>query len=118
MYHILSESHDNVIGVRIENYMSAEDYDTLLPFLTSVIARYGTIRIVTDLREFKGVSFKGILKTLPFAFKYSSCVDKKAIITDQRWVYTWARVLSPFFQTDVRCFPPSKAEEAWGWAAK
>lgn len=118
MYHILSESHDNVIGIRIDGYMCAEDYDTLLPFLRNFIAHYGTIRIVSDLRGFKSVSFWGILKTLPFAFKYSSCVEKKAVITDQRWIYTWLRILSPFFQTDVRCFPPSKAEEAWEWARK
>lgn len=118
MYHILPESHDNVIGIRVEGYMRAEDYDTLLPFLAERCSRYEILRIVTDLREFTGVSFWGILKTLPFAFKYSSHIAKKAVITDQRWIYTWVRVLSPFVQTDVRCFPSSKVEDAWEWATK
>ncbi|MBI2707043.1 MAG: STAS/SEC14 domain-containing protein [Proteobacteria bacterium] len=118
MYNILSESHDNVVGIRVEAYMRPEDYDTLLPFLADLIDHYEIIRIVTDLREFKGVAFWGLLKTLPFAFKYSSHVAKKAIITDQHWIYTWVRILSPFFPTEVRCFPPSKVEDAWEWATK
>ncbi len=118
MYHILSKSRDNVIGIRVTGYMSAEDYDTLLPFVEKMITRYNTIRVVSDLREFKSVSFWGTLKTLPFAFKYSSHVDRKAVITDQSWIYTWSRVLSPFFKTDVRCFPSSQADKAWEWIEK
>lgn len=118
MYHILPESHENVIGIHVTGEMSAEDYKTLLPFLEKIIIRYDTLRVVSDLREFKSVSFKGILKTLPFAFKYSSRVTRKAVITDKSWIYTWARLLAPFFKTEVRCFPSSQVESAWEWVEK
>jgi len=118
MYHILPKSEGNIIGVHVIGRMRRQDYETLLPFIEDVIHEHGTIRIVSDLRDFKGIEVLGVLKTLPFAFKYASHVEKEAVITDKGWVYTWAKILSPFFKTEVRCFPHSKVEEAWEWIKK
>jgi hypothetical protein len=115
MYNILPQSKENAIWIQLKGRMSAQDYETLLPYIDEIIAHHGTIRILTDLRDFEGVEFWTVLRTPPQAFKYSSKVEKKAIITDESWIYTWARLLAPFFKTEVRCFPSSKIEEAWKW---
>lgn len=118
MYHILTQSQENIIGLRIEGFLRAEDCKTLLPFIERKIIKHGAIRILSDLRDFRGIKFRGVLKAFPFAFKYSSRIDKKAVVTDQRWIYTWVKLLTPFFKTEIHCFPTLKEEEAWEWVKK
>ncbi len=115
MYHILPKSQDNILGIRIEGRMEAKDYATLLPFVENLIAEHGSIRIFVDLRDFESISFGGVLKILPYAFKYSSHVEKKAVVTDKKWIYAWVKLLAPFFKTKVHCFPSSEVEQAWKW---
>ncbi|OJW52702.1 MAG: hypothetical protein BGO67_09585 [Alphaproteobacteria bacterium 41-28] len=115
MYTILPESRENVIWIQVKGHMGPQDYATLFPYLDEIIARHGTIRILTDLREFQGVEFWAVLKTPPTAFKYSSKIEKKAVITDENWIYSWTKLLAPFLKTEVRCYPSSRIEEAWKW---
>ena len=118
MYHILPESKDNVIGIRVEEEMRTNDYETLLPFIESMIKKYGTIRVLLDLSDLKGIEFRGILKIVPYTFKFNSKVEKNAIITNQKWIHVWAKLLAPFFKTKVNCFSTRKAEQAWVWVKK
>jgi len=115
MYTILPESKENVIWIRVKGRLTTRDYKTLSPYVDEIIARHGTIRILTDLRDFEGIEFWSVLKAPPGAFKYSSKVEKKAVITDENWIYIWTKLLAPFFKTEVRCYPSSKIEEAWKW---
>ena len=117
MYRILPKSTENIIGIRVEGRMEEEDYKGLLLFIESLIKKHGTIRILIDLRAFTGGDLQGVLKTLPY-FKYSSKVEKKALVTDQRWIYASTKLLSPFVRTEVRCFPSFEIEKAWKWVKK
>lgn len=118
MYSILRQSKDHIIAIHIEDYMRAQDYHTLLPHLKRRIEQHGKIRLLIELEEFKGVEILGVLKALPYAFRYGKYVEKKAIITDEPWIYTWTKLLSPLSKTTVRCFPTTKAEQAWEWLRK
>ena len=115
MYHILPQSHDNIIGIRVIDEIRSEDYETLLPFVEEMIKEHKSIRLLIDLEEFKGIQFLTVMRNVPLTFKYRNSVEKKAIITDQNWVSTWAQILSPFFQTLVRCFARENYEDAWEW---
>ena len=118
MYNILQESAGNIIGIRIKDHLRAEDYETLLPYIKDLVAQHGTIRILSDLRDYKGVEFRAALKALPYFFKYSSKVEKKAVVTDKHWIYTWTKLLAPFFKTEIRCFPSTEMDQAWEWVSK
>ena len=118
MYHISAKSQENVIGIHIERQLGVKDTQTLLPFLEMCIKKHGSIRVLGDLKDFKGIEFLGLLKVLLFVFRYRSRLDKKIVITDQKWVKNWVQFLSPFFKTDIQCFPKEKIEEAWEWVSK
>lgn len=118
MYNILPATNDHIIAVRVEGYMRSQDYQTLLPHLKRRIELRGKIRLIVELKDFKGVEIRGIFRTIPYAFKYGRHIEKKAIITDETWVYTWTNLFSPFFKTKVRCFPSTQVEQAWEWVKK
>lgn len=118
MYHILPETNENTIGILVKGWVGVQDYKTLLPYLDGILAKQGNIRILSDLRSYEGTEFRAILKVLPSVFKYASRVEKKAVITDEHWVYALTRFLAFFFKTEVRCFPSSEIEKAWEWVKK
>ena len=118
MYNILPETKNHIIAVRVEGYMRSQDYKTLLPYIKNRIEQYGKIRILVELKDFKGVEILGILRALPYALRYARHLEKKAIITDEKWVYAWSKLFSPFFKTKVRCFPSAQIEKAWEWVRK
>jgi hypothetical protein len=118
MYNILPETKGNNIAIRVQGYMNSQDIKTLLPYLKHRIEQHGRIRILVELRNVNGIEMLAILRTLPFSFKYSKRVEKKAVVTDERWVYTWANLLSPLSKTQVRCFPNKDMEKAWDWVRK
>lgn len=118
MYNMLPETKGPIVAVRVVGYMTSQDYKTLLPHIKNRIAQQGKIRIIIELKDFKSIEILGILKSLPYSFKYANNIEKKAIITDENWVYTWTKIFSPFSKTKVRCFPSSQAEQAWEWVRK
>lgn len=118
MYRILPESQGNTIGIHVEGQIRVEDYATLLPFISKVIDHHGNIRILSDLSGFKGTNFRAIAKIIPYLYKNASHVEKKAIITDEQWIYNWAKFLGAFFKTEVRCYPSSQIDRAWEWVSK
>jgi len=115
MYNILPETKDYLIAIRVEGVMTSQDYQTLLPYLKSRIEQHGRIRVLVELKDFKGIEILGLLRTLPYVFKYGRRVQKKAILTDEPWVYRWAKLFTPFYRTKVRCFPTTEGEQARDW---
>ena len=81
MYTILPESKENVVWIHVKGRMNSQDYETLFPHFDRIIVQHGTIRILTDLRDFEGIEFWAFLKTPHRAFKYGPKVEKKAVIT-------------------------------------
>ena len=118
MYHILPESEGNVIGIKIIDGLRPEDYETLFPFIDQFIAEHEMIRVLYDLRDLKHIYFRALFKVLFRRIRDASHVDKKAIVTDEQWIYILEKLSSPFFRTEVRLFPSTAVEEAWEWVKR
>ena len=115
MYSILHNSRDNVIGIKVIHELKSEDYATLLPFTRQRILKHGAIRILTDLSEFDHPNHWANLKAALRILRYAQFVEKDAIISDDPWVLNFAKIVSPWFKTEVRVFPTTKVDEAWNW---
>ena len=118
MYHILRETKNHIIAIQVEDYMSAQDYKTILPYLKCRIGQYGSIRILIELKNFKGVEMLGVIQSLPYIFKYMWHVEKEVFITNEDWINTWVNLFTPFVKTKIRCFPSAQREQAWKWLQK
>ncbi|MBA3813952.1 MAG: STAS/SEC14 domain-containing protein [Alphaproteobacteria bacterium] len=118
MYNILPETKDHIIVIRIEGYTNSQDIKTLLPYLTHRIKKHGKIRILVILKEVSGIEMFGFLKTIPFFFKYRKIIEKKAILTDEIWVYKWTNIFKSLFNTKIHCFPSYELVKAWEWLEK
>lgn len=118
MYNIMRESKGNVLGIKVTQELRSEDYATLLPFTQQLILHHGSIRVLTDLTEFDHPNHWANLKAALRILKYSKFVEKDAIISDASWVLSFAKLVSPFFKTEVRVFPSHRAQQAWDWVRR
>lgn len=118
MYHILPESHEDIIGIRFQGWVGVKDYKTLFPYLEGVIHEQRSIRLLSDLTEYKGMNLGAVFKIVTFLFKYKSFIEKKAVITDDPILYKWTKLMMFFSKAQVRCFQSFELEEAWEWIRK
>ncbi len=118
MYNIMHESTGNVVGIKVTKELKSEDYATLLPFTHQLILQRGMIRVLTDLTDFDHPNHWANFKAAFRILRYSKFVEKDAIISDAPWVLTFAKLVSPFFKTEVRVFPSHQSKEAWDWAKR
>lgn len=118
MYHILPEVYHDIIAIRVEGSMSSQEYKTLIPHIKRRLEQQSRIRVLFELNNIEDGENLGILKIIYFSFRYNKQIEKKAIITDEKWIYTCIKILSPFFKTKVRCFPRTEVEDGWEWVRK
>jgi len=118
MYHILPESEENVIGIKVIDSLTSKDYATLLPFIDGQIQEHGIIRILSDMRELKNPDIWAGIKVTPRALRSAKFVEKEAVITDEHWLYVLYKLCGPFFKTEIRVFPSTELDKAWEWVRR
>jgi len=118
MIEILPESTGGVIGFLISGDVTDEDYmQVFMPAIDLAIERYGTVRVLVDIVDFKGEDFGAMADDLIQDIKVSS-VEREAIVGGEEWEARLLSVQPAFFlfsSTDVRFFRPEHRQEAWRW---
>lgn len=116
MYQLLDQSSDKVIGIRVSQQLTKEDYETLIPLWENAIQEHGKIRMLWLMDDFKGWSPEALLEDLKFDFKHNQEVERLAVV-GQNWWEDWMTQVTDlvFTQSDARYFEPDKLQEAWDW---
>ncbi|WP_220680732.1 STAS/SEC14 domain-containing protein [Methanofollis formosanus] len=114
----LPEGAGNVLGFRISGEVTDEDYtEVFIPALYEAIERYGTIRILIDIVDFKGEDFGAMLEDIRQDSKVLF-IEREAIVGGEEWERRLTAV-QPFFflfpDTDVRFFRENQRRAAWDW---
>lgn len=116
MYQLLEKSSGNIIGTRISQALTKEDYETLVPIWEEAIQKYGKIRMLWQMDDFKGWSPEALVEDLKFDFQHNQQVERLAIV-GQSWWESWMTNVTDliFPKTDARYFDASQLQEAWDW---
>jgi hypothetical protein len=118
MIEILPESRGGIIGFRISGEVTDEDYTRVfIPAIDLATERYGTVRVLVDIVDYKGEDFGAMADDLVQGIKEPS-VEREAIIGGEEWEKRLLSVQPAFFlfsNTDVRFFRPEHRQEAWRW---
>lgn len=118
MIEILPESAGPVIGFLLSGEVTDEDYiHIFIPAIDLATERYGTVRVLIDLVDFKEEDFGAMADDLFQGIK-EPAVEREAIIGDEEWEKRLLSVQPAFFlfaTTDVRFFRPEHRQEAWRW---
>ncbi len=115
MYQVLPESSGNVIGFKVIGDLDSAEYKELFDLTDKLIAQHGRIRVLSDLREYKALHVLDAISALPKRYQDAHFVDKKAVISDDKWIHAMTNFTAPFHLTKIKLFRGNEIDKAWEW---
>jgi len=118
MIELLPESGGSVLGFRFSGLITARDFTrVLVPALEEAEEKYGIIRLVIEVTDFKGESFGASMEDRKEDRKILN-IEREAIVGEEGWD-AWQTVFQDFFfifpAADVEFFPHRHRMQAWAW---
>ncbi len=113
MIKISENSQGRNIGFEISGTVTIEELEPVIAHFEIAVLEYKTINWVCILNNFKGFTYKAMLRDLCFNLKNIRNFKKKAVVADKLWIKL---MLSLFgFLFGIRYFDASNTEEAWNY---
>ncbi len=115
MFHILPESVDDLICIKVSGKLTDADYKAFIPKVEAVIEEFGTIKFYVDMLDLEGWEWRAAWDDFAFGIKHWSDFSKLAMVGDQRWEELSAKIADKINQADVRYFEADQEAEALSW---
>ncbi|WP_114783037.1 SpoIIAA family protein [Botryobacter ruber] len=115
MLHILDESRENVIAVRINGHVDKGDYDMILPIMEEKIKTYGKINVFVEIMDSMDFTAKALWEELKFDVKHARDFNKVAIVGDGKWIDALSVAATPFTSAKIKKFGRGQRQEAFNW---
>ncbi len=115
MYHVLSESENGYVGIKIQRKLTHDDYDLLLLYIKSLTQEVGTVRLLYDMTECGDMDSQGLWEELTSKFQQFNDVPRVAVVGDSHWMACGTKVFHPLLKTTVQYFLPDQLDKAWAW---
>ena len=117
MIDIIPTNTDNVIGCKIDGKINNEDIEKLANYIEVKLLKNKKLRIYVEVLKLEGISLEALFKDLKLGIKYFSNFDKKAVVTDKKWMKKVAAIADRLFPNiEVKCFSFEEKEKALEWA--
>lgn len=109
----IPDSHDAVLGFRVVDDITAEDYEVLRPAVQAAVDEHGSVRLLLDLTEFRHEKIEAWGADLRFGQHFHDAIERLAIVGDHTWQKWLARLSEPFYAREAQFFADQPT--AWGW---
>jgi hypothetical protein len=118
MIELLPESEGRVLGFRFSGLITAGDFTrVLVPALEKAEEKFGIIRLVIEVDDFKGESFGASMEDRKDDREILN-IEREAIVGEEGWD-AWQTVFQDFFfifpAAEVEFFPHRRRMQAWEW---
>jgi len=115
MYTILEEQSDHAIGLKVDGKLTKKDYDSLVPYLETLINQRGPMSLLCDMTNWEGMEIKACVEDMKFSMRHLRDFKRVAVVGDQRWLDWCMKLFDPLVKTEMKAFSSEKIEEAWNW---
>jgi SpoIIAA-like len=117
MIDIIPTNSEHVVGCKIDGRINKEDIEKLATYIEDKLLKNKKLRIYIEVTKLEGTSLEALFKDLKLGIKYFSDFDKKAVVTDKKWMKKVAAIADKIFPNiEVRCFSFEDKEKAMEWA--
>lgn len=107
---------DNVVGMRIDGRIVAEDMDRIAALVEEKLARHDKLRVYVEVPSFEGISIEGFFKDLQLGLRHWNRFEKEAVVSDEQWMHKFAPLgshLVPGLEVKAFAGKESLAAKAW-----
>ena len=115
MYHVLNESENGYIGIKIQRKLTPDDFKLLLSYLARLKEEVGTIRLLWDMTECEGLNSQELWENLTQQLHQFHEIPRVAVVGERHWMECGTKVFYPLLRTTVKYFDPDQREKAWKW---
>ena len=117
MYRIVDVENEpeSIVRLRVEGHLTAEDYETLIPYFEDLINQCGQASLLCDMSHFGGMEVQAFWKDFTYSIRNLPNFKRLAVVGDQRWLEWETHLFDPLLKTEVKCFLLGKSDEAWHW---
>jgi hypothetical protein len=105
----------SIVTLVIEGKLEKKDYEAFTPQLEQYLERMDKVRLLVELRDFKGFSTGAMWEDAKFGAKHFNDIDRLAVVGDKAWEKAMAAFAKPFTSAKVRYFDESQISEARQW---
>lgn len=117
MIQIIRTNTDNLIACRIDGKINTEDIERIANYIEDKFVKNKKLRIYVEVIKLEGISLEALFKDLKLGIKHFSDFDKKAVVTDKKWMKKVAAIADKLFPNiEVKCFSIQEKEKALEWA--
>ena len=115
MYHVLSESENGNVGIKIKRKLTQDDYELLIPYLHQLRNEVGLFRLLCDMTECEALDSQALWEELTSQLHQFHEIPRVAVVGDCHWMECGTKVFHPLLKTTVQYFAPDQLDAAWTW---
>ncbi|MFW0777557.1 MAG: STAS/SEC14 domain-containing protein [Rickettsiales bacterium] len=103
------------VEIMVDGKVTVEDFDKIAPQLEKFIETHGTIKILEIIKNFGGFDIALLGKGMVFDMKHMKNFSHCAVVAEEGWIGPFTRMLSPFFNVEIKTFLLEEADKARNW---
>jgi hypothetical protein len=116
---LISMDDDRVVGVRIDGTIRETELREMVDVVEDKLTRHEKLRAYVEVARLGGIEPRALFEDLKMGLKHWDRFERKAAVTDARWIGKLAEVLDPLFPwIRVRAFTTSERDEAVRWISE
>lgn len=108
----------NFIEFKVSGKVTNENFENFESKIQPRMNKWKDIRLVEVIENLEGAEMKAFMKNMVFGFKNwgnFNKVEKCAVVSDSKWIRSFASGINPLFKPQIRTFLPTQIEEARDW---
>lgn len=116
MIEIIPFEETNIIGLRLNGRIEDEQFNQITEKIEEMLKVHKKLRVYAEIEKIGGIPINTLMKDIHFKLKRWRFFEKKAIVSDKKWLENWVAVADRIFSiTEVRHFTSDEKEKAMKW---
>ncbi|PSQ97121.1 MAG: STAS/SEC14 domain-containing protein [Bacteroidetes bacterium SW_9_63_38] len=115
MHELLDLPDTNIIGFRLSNTLTEEDFDTFVSRLHQEMEAHTTTRLVLEINDVDGWEPEETWEELSLDIRYLQDLDKVALIGTDVWEPLMDKIELLFPMSQIQAYDDEDREEALDW---
>jgi hypothetical protein len=109
------ELSGKVLVVQVSDKLTREDYERFVPEVKRLITDHGKIRVLFDMREFRGWNAGALWEDIKFSLGHFNDIERLAMVGEKKWQEWMAAFCKPFTIAEIRYFDQTESDQAQEW---
>jgi hypothetical protein len=109
------DASDGLVEIVVDGRVSKAEFDEIATRLEAAIARHGELRVLQVVKSFGGIDRAAFWADVKFGLRHLNHFSRCAVVSDKRWIETFAKGVDKLIRCEIRHFPPDQLAAARAW---